>query len=74
MVDTNGITLREYAQSIIDAGKKYGIPVVDLYSVSGIGVNNISEMTNDGLHPNEIGQKRIANIVLSEIMKYTQIN
>ena len=73
MVDTNGITLREYAQSIIDAGKKYGIPVVDLYSVSGIGVNNISEMTNDGLHPNEIGQKRIANIVLSEIMKYTQI-
>lgn len=73
MIDENGVTLREYAQAFIDAGTKYGIPVIDLYSISGIGVNNISEMTNDGLHPNEIGQKRIANIVLSEIMKYTQI-
>lgn len=70
MVDENDVTLRQYAEAFIAAGVKYGIPVIDLYSISGFGVTNMASMTNDGLHPNDIGQRRLAQIIGDAIKTY----
>ena len=59
--------LSDYAQAIRDVAEFYGVPVVDLYRNCMIQprVPILKEKyTPDGLHPNDAGQKLIANCVL----------
>jgi lysophospholipase L1-like esterase len=60
-----GFTLKDFRDAIIDRAEYHGIPVLDLYSVSGMdnGHNEIQRnyFTVDGLHPNAVGNRRIAN-------------
>ena len=56
--------LGTYVEVIKEVAKSYGIPVLDLYSTSGIVPDlEISKKTfcPDGLHPNAEGHKRIAS-------------
>ena len=56
-------TLYEYVDIIKTATRKYSIPFLDLMSVSGITprVPALRELyMPDGLHPNDAGQKKIA--------------
>lgn len=60
------LPLKGYVDLIKLAAEKYSIPVLDLYSVSGIcPENEINKnvWTVDGLHPNDAGYKKIAGIV-----------
>ncbi len=56
-------TLTEYASVIRKKAEKYSIPVLDLFSMSGMQPNIEAHNVlyfGDGLHPNDEGHKRIA--------------
>lgn len=59
----NGLPLKRYVEIIMEVAAYYAIPVLDLYSVSGIqprvGVIQ-QKYCPDGLHPNGEGHKLIA--------------
>lgn len=59
-VNKSGNKLIDYVESIKKIGQIYSIPVLDLYSESGITENNIELFTKDGLHPNDKGYSRIS--------------
>lgn len=42
-------------------------PFVDLYNESGISKFSATTYADDGLHPNALGGKRIANLVSSKM-------
>lgn len=57
-------TLEEYVDAVISISGYYGIPVLDLYRVSGMqpAVPILKELyMPDGLHPNDLGHQRIAD-------------
>ncbi|OZI07101.1 hypothetical protein BWI93_16525, partial [Siphonobacter sp. BAB-5385] len=50
-----------YAQAIKDVAALYAVPVLDLFSTSGITYENISHYTSDNVHPNSlVGMPAIA--------------
>lgn len=60
-------TLEEYVDAIISVGGYYGVPVLDLFHVSGLQpcIPAIKEhYMPDGLHPNDLGHRRIAGRLL----------
>lgn len=68
----NGLPLREYVMMIKRVAEYYSLPVIDLWSMSGIQprVDIIKEKyCPDGLHPNNAGHElmaeRIANFLLA---------
>ncbi len=66
--EKTGRVLREYVDAIRETAQNYGIPVLDLYSVSGLQPNiaRIKEIyVPDGLHPSDMGNKRIADRLYS---------
>lgn len=67
MTNSDGITLRQYCDVIKSKAEQYGIPVLDLYYLSGIDKNNISTYTTDGLHPNNEGFSKIAQVMIDFI-------
>lgn len=61
-----GHYLEEYVDAIIKIGKWYSIPVLDLWSVSGMQPNEANHLTeyftsSDGTHPTEKGHKVMAD-------------
>ena len=52
-IDTkvNGNTLKDYADAIIEVGRFYSCPVIDMYSISGINRSNLKKYTFEGVHP-----------------------
>ena len=63
-----GHTLKDYKDAIMNVCERFSIPVIDLYSNSGLNpcINSIKNTYfPDGLHPNELGHKRIADIMCS---------
>ncbi len=69
---SRGIVLRDFVNIIKEVAEYYSLPVCDLWSISGIqpAVPIIKEMyCPDGLHPNDAGQKlladKIANFILA---------
>jgi len=62
----NGVTLSFYVDIIKEVAAFYSLPVLDLWSVSGIQprVDVIKEKyCPDGLHPNDAGHERMAAVV-----------
>lgn len=60
---SNNLPLKAYVDIIKKTAEFYGLPVLDLYSTSGICPDiEISKKTYcpDGLHPNDLGNMRIA--------------
>lgn len=58
--------LDDYRNAIMEVATYYGLPVLDLYAVSGIQprVSVVQQtMMPDGLHPNALGHKRLASRV-----------
>lgn len=56
-----GSKLIDYVTVIKSLGEIYSLPVLDLYSESGITKNTMNTFTTDGLHPNDAGYERISN-------------
>lgn len=65
--------LIKYVEAIREVCQYYSIPVIDLYSISGIQPE-IEVVKNlympDGLHPSDKGAKKIAEIVVSYLKNY----
>jgi len=63
-----GLYLRDYVEAIKDMGKKYHVPVLDLYNTSGI--NKYTKelyLSSDGLHPNSTGYTHLANLIAAKL-------
>ena len=61
---TNGekLTAADYGEVIARIAEKKGLPVIDLYNC-GITIENLQEMTSDGVHPTAAGMRQIAAAV-----------
>ena len=64
----DGIELKDYVNLIKEIAPQYGLPVLDLYEKSAINIATLSELTGDGLHPNDRGHE----ILAEEIGNYLQ--
>ncbi|GIO37689.1 lipase/esterase [Paenibacillus antibioticophila] len=61
----SGHRLEDYADAVRDLGKRYALPVLDLYSESGMNKFTLPAFTEDGLHPNQRGYERIAAMAIA---------
>lgn len=57
-----GLQASDYAEKIRQIAENKGLQVIDLYSC-GVTMENILEMTSDGVHPTPAGMRCIANAV-----------
>lgn len=58
--------LVEYVRAIREVADHYSLPVLDLWSISGIfprDEQNRRLYASDGLHPNDLGMERIAHLL-----------
>lgn len=55
-----GLYLRDYVDAVIAIGKKYHLPVLDLYHEFPINQYNSTSLLADGLHPNDDGYVLLA--------------
>lgn len=67
-VNGQGLTSAAYSDQIALIAAKRAIPVIDLYHC-GITIDNMPEMTSDGIHPTPEGMRLIADAVLESITK-----
>ncbi|MFA6568434.1 MAG: GDSL-type esterase/lipase family protein [Victivallales bacterium] len=76
--DGFNITLREYAQAVRQLAEKHKLPLVDIYTAySAYGkVENqsINDLLLDGMHPNDKGQRLVADLLIEEIVKLNEAN
>lgn len=63
-VNEAGHRLEEYAEAVRHVGRIYALPVLDLYAASGFNRMTLPLLTSDGLHPNEAGHRRIADMAV----------
>ncbi|MGG1554130.1 SGNH/GDSL hydrolase family protein [Paenibacillus ferrarius] len=63
-VNAAGHRLSDYADAAQAIGRRYALPVLDLYAESGLSKLTLAHFTSDGLHPNENGHRRIADMVV----------
>jgi len=59
-----GLLLKDYRDAIIAIGDLYSIPVLDLYSKSGINSLTADTYTRDKLHPIDIGYAKLCETIL----------
>ena len=57
-----GLTAKDYGKVIAEIAGARGLPVIDLYDC-GITVENLQEMSSDGIHPTAAGMHCIAGAV-----------
>jgi lysophospholipase L1-like esterase len=65
-VNANGKTLADYVGIIREVAEYYSLPVLDLFRISGMQPEiNVIKKTYvpDGLHPNDKGHERMADII-----------
>lgn len=55
-----GYKLIDYVDAVKELGELYSLPVLDLYSTSGITQKTMEIFTRDGLHPNKDGYDKIS--------------
>ena len=68
--NAQGYTLLDYADAIIEIGRLHSTPVCDMYRNSGLNQTNLSYYTTDGVHPNDAGYVRMANLLMHELNKF----
>ncbi len=64
--------LKEYVDVILEKGKAHGIPVLNLYDELKINPNKQEDrdaFAPDGLHFNDIGQEKIADLLIAFLQK-----
>lgn len=65
-----GKPLKDYCEVIKQKGAQYDIPVLDVYEKLGINPNNEMDKynyTTDGLHLNEAGHEKLADLIIEFI-------
>ena len=67
----SGLKLSDYRAAIIALGAFYGVPVLDMYAISGLTGRTLATFTGDGLHPNDAGFDRLASVVCGQLRSHT---
>lgn len=71
--DSNGKVLADYVQMIRETAEYYSLPVIDLFATTGMQPDvesNRERYMPDGLHPNDEGQRLIAERIASFLCNY----
>lgn len=68
-----GYDYTEYVNAAKEVAHFYALPFINLFEESGISIFNAATYTTDGLHPNEAGGKRIADLVISKLNSLSYI-
>lgn len=68
------LTILDYCKAIKDIGAIYGIPVIDVNALSTISTLTITKDLVDQVHPAPTGGKKIANVVISEMIRYVRMS
>lgn len=63
-----GCTIADYNTRIKQLAGAYGIPVIDLHEC-GMPLEQIHQYTDDGIHPNAAGAKKMGDYVSSELLR-----
>ena len=66
--NTVDLTLMDYVNAVKNIGEFYSLPVIDMFSNSGINYNTFNIYTSDGLHPNDLGYERITNYLANQLL------
>lgn len=72
--NTIGLWLEQYVDDVSEAGRIWAMPVIDLYSVSGLNpaldeqASYFTSSERDRLHPNDSGYLRIARTLYYQLM------
>ena len=72
--NNKGLTILDYCKAIKDIGAIYGIPVIDVNALSTISTLTIMKDLEDQVHPAPTGGKKIANVVISEMIRYVSMS
>lgn len=71
--DGFNINLREYAQAVREIAEKQKVPLVDVYAAFSaygkIEKQSVNDLLMDGMHPNDKGQRMVADLLIPEIVK-----
>ena len=62
--------IEDIVSAIIEIGRLHSTPVCDMYRNSGLNQTNLSYYTTDGVHPNDAGYVRMANLLMHELNKF----
>lgn len=65
--NSGGHILYDYVNAIINIGKKYSCPVINLFNEAGINNVNKGTYTSDGLHLNALGHNYAGKYIISQI-------
>jgi lysophospholipase L1-like esterase len=68
--NANGCKLIDFVDAIIEIGQMYATPVCDMYRNSGLNQKNLAYYTTEGVHPEDVGYLRMANVVLNTMEKF----
>ena len=71
---SNGETVRDYSQAIIDVCNLYAIPCIDLNADCRINTLNAPNYLEDTIHQNSKGAKLIANSCINGMKRFEPIN
>ena len=72
---TTGLTFKDYAKACKEIAYYYSLPCIDLRAE--LGLNKITAsvlLESDRIHPNDLGGKRIAELVIRELKNIKIIN
>lgn len=67
-VNSGQLTSADYGETIIRIAENRGLPVIDLADC-GVTIDNLQEMTSDGVHPTPEGMRCIAEAVKEALCK-----
>jgi lysophospholipase L1-like esterase len=62
--NASGAYLWQYVEAIQRVAADYDVTVIDAYHDSGIGMDNLADLTFDNLHPNAAGQALLADLMM----------
>jgi lysophospholipase L1-like esterase len=62
-----GYKLEDYVQAIKDVCKQHSIPVVDLFTESGLSKNNLKTYTTDQLNLNDAGYEMVSKVMAKDL-------
>lgn len=71
--NVNGYVLADYVKAIRETAEYYSLPIIDLYATAGMQPELESSRERympDGLHPNDEGQRLIAERIASFLRNY----
>ena len=66
----NGHVLEDYVEALIDVNYQNEFELINLFSESGITLENLEEYTSDNLRFNDKGDELVAEIIANKLLKF----